>query len=123
MKERITMRYGKQISDYVILDGKMQNLLRYRVPFAYSAGKYGWNCDYYEINYKIIAVGPRTPNLRRLDDATVRTFDEAARGKNEEETEKILEEFMDKVHGWWYVEPWKGIFRRRTKLEKTKEVQ
>ena len=28
----------------------MQNLLRYLNPIAYSAGVYGWSCDYYYID-------------------------------------------------------------------------
>ena len=34
-----------------------QYLLYYKNPFAYSAGVYGWACDYYEIGNKCISTG------------------------------------------------------------------
>ena len=34
-----------------------QGLLSYYNPFAYSAGVYGWACDYYEINGVVISTG------------------------------------------------------------------
>jgi len=34
-----------------------QYLLHYKNPFAYSAGVYGWACDYYEIGTKCISTG------------------------------------------------------------------
>lgn len=36
-----------------------QTLLRHQEPFAYNAGVYGWNCDYYNINGVIICTGYR----------------------------------------------------------------
>ena len=35
----------------------LQNLLEYSGPFAYSAGLYGWSCDYYEIGNVCISTG------------------------------------------------------------------
>lgn len=35
----------------------LQNLLEYSTPFAYSAGLYGWACDYYEIDNVCISTG------------------------------------------------------------------
>lgn len=34
-----------------------QYLLYYKSPFAYSAGVYGWACDYYQIGAKCISTG------------------------------------------------------------------
>jgi hypothetical protein len=34
-----------------------QYLLKYKEPFAYSAGIYGWSCDYYQIGNKCISTG------------------------------------------------------------------
>lgn len=34
-----------------------QYLLRYRNPVAYSAGTYGWQCDYYDIDGVMISTG------------------------------------------------------------------
>lgn len=35
----------------------MANLLKYRSPIAYSAGVYGWACDYYLIDGIVISTG------------------------------------------------------------------
>ena len=43
-----------------------QYLLRYKNPFAYSCGVYGWNCDYYEVNNVCISTGYR-PIGEKLD--------------------------------------------------------
>jgi len=34
-----------------------QNLLKCKNPFAYSAGVYGWSCDYYEVGGVCISTG------------------------------------------------------------------
>jgi hypothetical protein len=34
-----------------------QYLLYYKNPFAYSAGIYGWSCDYYQFGNKCISTG------------------------------------------------------------------
>lgn len=34
-------------------------LLAYQSPFAYNAGVYGWNCDYYNIDGTVISTGYR----------------------------------------------------------------
>ncbi len=36
---------------------ELQNLLAYSEPFAYSAGVYGWACDYYDIGGAVISTG------------------------------------------------------------------
>ena len=36
---------------------KLQYLLNYKDPFAYSSGVYGWACDYYNIDGVIISTG------------------------------------------------------------------
>lgn len=75
-----------------------QNLLKYRAPFAYSAGVYGWNCDYYEVDGVVIATGYRSfPTSKRTncDYKTVRDFDDrAAKAKTAEEINAILAEFI-----------------------------
>ena len=43
-----------------------QNLLNYQSAFAYSAGTYGWNCDFYQIGNICISTGYR-PCGRSVD--------------------------------------------------------
>lgn len=37
--------------------GGMQALLSHQTPIAYSAGVYGWACDYYSVNGVLISTG------------------------------------------------------------------
>ena len=42
----------KEFSGYQVikvLNGKLQTLLKYVSPVAYSAGVHGWSCDYYKL--------------------------------------------------------------------------
>ena len=57
-------------------------LLRYEEPRAYSAGVYGWDCDYYRVNDVIICTGYRpikSKNTKTLDYDTINAFNEKAR--------------------------------------------
>ena len=55
-----------------------QSLLKYREPFAYNSGVYGWNCDYYDIDGIIICTGYR-PHGKRIDYDIVREYEQKAR--------------------------------------------
>ena len=59
MKLKTTKREIKENSYYIIGIGYCgaQYLLQYTEPFAYSAGVYGWSCDYYNIDGVIISTG------------------------------------------------------------------
>lgn len=59
MKLKTTKTAIKQGFNTVISIGycDLQNLLDYISPFAYSAGIYGWSCDYYEIGNVCISTG------------------------------------------------------------------
>lgn len=74
-----------------------QNLLKYRSPFAYSCGVYGWNGDYYEVDGVLIATGyrslPDTTGVKCSYDL-VRKYDNMAEGKSAGEVERILQAFI-----------------------------
>ena len=53
-------------------------LLRYENPIAYSAGVYGWNCDYYDIDGVCISTGYR-PIGKYIDYEKLRKAEAAAR--------------------------------------------
>lgn len=55
-----------------------QSLLRYETPFAYSAGVYGWNCDYYDIDGVCISTGYR-PIGKPIDYEKLREAEKTAR--------------------------------------------
>ena len=59
MKLQTTKKQIKNNFSTVISIGycSAQYLLYYKSPFAYSAGIYGWACDYYQIGAKCISTG------------------------------------------------------------------
>lgn len=72
----IRENYGSRILSVGYCDA--QALLRYESPFAYSAGTYGWNCDYYDIDGVCISTGYR-PIGRDVDYAALREAEKRAR--------------------------------------------
>ena len=71
----IREEYGKKILSVDYCD--LQYLLRYENPFAYSAGVYGWNCDYYDIGGVCISTGYR-PIGKHVPYELVRRFEKQA---------------------------------------------
>lgn len=85
-----------------------QYLLKYKNPFGYSAGVYGWACDYYDIDGVCISTGysPLTDKNMIHDYNLVREYENKARdickGDLEYEDKKIkvnelLVELIDKL--------------------------
>ena len=77
-----------------------QHLLAYKSPVAYSAGVYGWSCDYYDINGIIISTGynPISSKNMKKDYKLINEYEEKARLVNtEEETNKLLFELLNKL--------------------------
>lgn len=72
----IRKEYGKNILSVGYCD--LQYLLRYEKPFAYSAGVYGWNCDYYDIGGVCISTGYR-PIGKYVPYELVHRFEDQAR--------------------------------------------
>jgi len=75
-----------------------QFLLKYRSPFAYTSGVYGWNGDYYDIDGVLIATGyrslPESKNTK-CNYKIVREYDDRAReAGSAAEVERILKEFI-----------------------------
>ena len=68
MKLKTTNKAIRANFDKVISIGycNAQYLLRYKRPFAYNCGVYGWCCDFYEINNACISTGYR-PIGEKLD--------------------------------------------------------
>lgn len=91
---KVNQNYNKIIS---IGYCDLESLLAYKEPFAYSAGLYGWSCDYYNIDGVIICTGYRTLNDKGVafDYKIVKKYNSQAIGKNEEEKNKLLKAFID----------------------------
>ena len=76
----------------------MQSLLAFQAPVAYSAGVYGWACDYYDINGVIISTGyaPLVTKNMKHDYNLVKQYEETARVVNtREETNALLFELLE----------------------------
>ena len=66
-------------SNILNLGGACINLLRYETPFAYNAGKYGWNWDAYYINGVILINGYRNMIGERVDWDVLHEYDKRAK--------------------------------------------
>jgi hypothetical protein len=75
----------------------MQHLLAYQTPVAYSAGVYGWSCDYYEVKGVIISTGySHLATKNMVDDyALIKSYEAKARlVHSREETNALLIELL-----------------------------
>ena len=79
MKTRISKKEAKRIDDVILAIGycKLATLLINKAPFAYSAGIYGWSCDYYDINGVCISTG-YAPIGARVDYNLVNEYERKA---------------------------------------------
>ena len=80
MKLKATYKEIKQSNSSIIKLGycSAQALLRFKDPFAYSAGVNGWNCDYYQINDTIICTGYRGIGNLSIDYKTLQEYEKKA---------------------------------------------
>ena len=86
----------------------LQFLLKHRDPIAYSAGTYGWSCDYYDIKGVVISTGYNPIKSKNVNDSydLIKEYNEKARNIEyttyEEMISKLndlLDEFIEKVKG------------------------
>lgn len=87
---------------YIISAGycDLQHLLDYRRPVAYASGTYGWKYDVYELDGNIALVtgySPVASKNTKKDYSIIRKYDELARGKNREELDVLLEQFVKEM--------------------------
>lgn len=81
-----------------------QSLLTFESPIAYSAGTYGWACDYYlirhpEVGEVIISTGYSPISTKNMieDYKLIREYEEKARKENTREGHnKVLMDFIKK---------------------------
>ena len=90
---------------------EIQYLLNYCSPFAYSAGVYGWSCDYYTPSTKYsgvcIATGYNTDRLggKRVSYELVKEYEQKARElvldypqiNKREALNALIDEFIEKA--------------------------
>lgn len=78
--------------------GALQYLLQYHEPFAYTAGKYGWNFDIYYVYGVTICIGYRGMPGKRLNG--IEAYEQKAKNAtgSRERVERVLMEFC-KLNG------------------------
>ena len=109
MKLKATKREIKNSYSKLISIGycDLQYLLYFKSPFAYSAGVYGWSCDYYEIsNNTCIStgyspVGDIEPSYELILDynnsAQNIIYSDITMDKKREKVNELLNEFIQKA--------------------------
>ena len=81
------------------------SLLQHVNPFGYSAGVYGWSCDYYDFGGVCISTG-YSPIGKKVNFELLKEYNEAAQkiysnyelnyNERKEATNKLLKEFISK---------------------------
>ena len=104
-RKEIKGRFNKILS---VNAWSMQSLLKYQEPFAYSAGIYGWDCDYYMVNDLLICTGyrPITGKGISIDYDLLQKYDGKAREvlfesevKYRDTIEALLEQCITELGG------------------------
>ena len=108
MKTQTTQKYIKSSYKSIIQVGYsvLQNLLKYKQPWYYTAGTYGWNADVYVIKGVAIVTGYRPFGNIKASYDVCRKYDNDAEDINnqslsfDEKKEKIdvlIEDFILKM--------------------------
>lgn len=109
MKIKTTKKQIRQNANKILSIGycAIQSLLHYTEPFAYSAGIYGWACDYYMIDRVVLSAG-YSPIGESVDYSLCSEYEQKARRivydnyEVDYETKKaqvsaLLDEFIQKA--------------------------
>lgn len=110
MKLRATKKEMREGYDKVLRIGycNAQNLLWGEEPFAYSADRYGWCCDYYDIGGVLISTGysPLESKGMKSDYKRIREYEARAERLRYEiedftvrrqKTRELLEDMLDEL--------------------------
>lgn len=73
-----------------------QRLLSNESAFAYSAGLYGWDCDYYDVDGVTVSTGYRPLNSYKMKDdyKLVGEYENKAKDLNHEQRSVLLRELV-----------------------------
>ena len=77
MKFEVTKKEMRREEVYSVGYCKLQYLLRYEEPIAYSHGVYGWACDYYKVEDAYICTG-YNPIGKKVDYKLIRKYEAKA---------------------------------------------
>lgn len=90
---------------------ELQSLLAYKKPFAYNAGIYGWNCDFYEINNICISTGYRPIGLTP-DYKIVIAYEKKAEQIKQDHNWKEQEALLDSLINQFTIDIIKGGLKK-----------
>ena len=77
MKFEVTKKEMRREEVYSVGYCKLQYLLRFEEPIAYSHGVYGWACDYYKVEDAYICTGDN-PIGKKVDYKIVNKYEAKA---------------------------------------------
>lgn len=102
MKIKATKKQITQQASRVLSVGycALQTLLKYKSPFAYSAGIYGWTCDYYDAgDGLIISTGYSTAGTATKAEVQIMNEYErkAQNARTAAEIDALYNEFIAKI--------------------------
>ena len=104
MKIKATKKSIIQQSGRVLAVGycALQTLLKYKSPFAYSAGIHGWSCDYYNAgDGLIISTGYAPAGTATLpEQKIIKEYEQKAQNaRTAAEIDTLYNEFIAKIKG------------------------
>lgn len=76
---------------------KLQTLLAYETPAAYTEGTYGWNADIYEFGDVAICTGYRPFGDIRVPFETAAQYEQQARDTTPEQRRELVEQFISEM--------------------------
>lgn len=104
MKIKATKKSIIQQSGRVLAVGycALQTLLKYKSPFAYSAGRHGWSCDYYNAGDGLIISTGYAPagTATRAEVQIMNEYEHKAQNaRTAAEIDALYNEFIAKIKG------------------------
>ena len=102
MKSKVTRKSMRMFNQILSVPYcSVYYLLKYHTPIAYSAGTYGWDCDYYYLGGVLISAGYRPLNTKDMeyDMEKVYAAEKAAcevweSNKTREEKDEIIDKML-----------------------------
>ena len=99
MKLKTTKKQIKENANQLYAVGycELDSLLKYEYPFAYSAGVYGWSCDYYQFDGVIISTGYSTIGEHCPYDLQKKYNNLAKKNHSRSEMGELLQDFLKEL--------------------------
>ena len=99
MKLKTTKKQIKENANQLYAVGycELDSLLKYEYPFAYSAGVYGWACDYYQFDGVIISTGYSTIGEHCPYDLQKKYNNLAKKNHSRSEMGELLQDFLKEL--------------------------